>query len=664
MLTYLLPNSQAEIITNLTYWLETAQKKKVGFAVYNPKDKRHYIKRSYDKWLEVTSNIGSHRSLSRHLAILKKEGVLLIYRLNSWTGDQTNYYSINFDKLEEYLYSRFKYLLQNQGVKFFLSKGFDFSVISKKTQWVEALVYQLNIELKLEKGFEFLKSFFKYANHLKKILISEIKLILCRAIASYEANFFPHKVTIGLKSAIGYQEYLKSISKEAMILGIVEKEIKSEIIEKTKGNSSSLDRELPIIVEKLDNSLKPNENSSVIEKEKDNLSISEINRDSEKIEGKIKEKPEMELDSKNQPELLVKENNRIRKYDPYFDNKINNSPQNRGILGKLPEGPWKIGKKIDQKFIEYIAKKWTNNRNSKFYGQNIEDVKRCVLGSYINEPLRVVADWELYHQHYKKSIQAIVSRHRSGDRIAVGEIEELKVNQRAFIPTPSELLGTDEDLENDSMEECIVLLSELQQQGVLSGNSRYKELKEKNLALPIEKSQKQLPTTSLKAMKKALEKKLGINQKIEEETENKERKPQFHITYFPPAQNMKPQELKDLFFQSGIDQKSYIALCHERKKSPPFTFNQMSQTEIDSKIWADISPSFHNAFCYHPDELVKDKIHYSDLTYLNQMLKDENTRTNSEIIHFIDQEYESDLDYIVYFNSDKTEVTSIDLCVF
>ena len=88
--------NEAIILQQIQYWLKNPKSGRVG------KDGRKYIRDTYDEWHNQIPWL-SVRSIKIRLKSLKDKGIVITENLNKSNFDRTQWYSIDYDKLNEFM---------------------------------------------------------------------------------------------------------------------------------------------------------------------------------------------------------------------------------------------------------------------------------------------------------------------------------------------------------------------------------------------------------------------------------------------------------------------------------------------------------------------------------------------------------------------------------
>lgn len=88
--------NEAIILQQIQYWLKNPKSGRVG------KDGRKYIRDTYDEWHNQIPWL-SVRSIKVRLKSLKDKGIVITENLNKSNFDRTQWYSIDYDKLNEFM---------------------------------------------------------------------------------------------------------------------------------------------------------------------------------------------------------------------------------------------------------------------------------------------------------------------------------------------------------------------------------------------------------------------------------------------------------------------------------------------------------------------------------------------------------------------------------
>lgn len=116
--------NEAIILQQTQYWLKNPKSGRVG------EDGRKYIRDTYDEWQQQLTWL-STRTIKSRIKSLQNKGLLLTANLNKSKYDRTNWYSIDYDKLNELMYSEETSLLKVKKVT--NKKGSNFTIKSEKS---------------------------------------------------------------------------------------------------------------------------------------------------------------------------------------------------------------------------------------------------------------------------------------------------------------------------------------------------------------------------------------------------------------------------------------------------------------------------------------------------------------------------------------------------
>ncbi|WP_281829542.1 conserved phage C-terminal domain-containing protein [Lactobacillus amylolyticus] len=116
--------NEAIILQQIQYWLKNPKSGRVG------EDGRKYIRDTYDEWQQQLTWL-STRTIKSKIKSLQNKGLLLTANLNKSKYDRTNWYSIDYDKLNELMQSEETSLSKVKKVT--NEKGSNFTIKSEES---------------------------------------------------------------------------------------------------------------------------------------------------------------------------------------------------------------------------------------------------------------------------------------------------------------------------------------------------------------------------------------------------------------------------------------------------------------------------------------------------------------------------------------------------
>ena len=433
ILTVCFTNSQLLIIKDLQKWIfEVKNKKQYSFLEWHVQEERYYLRRTLNQWQEYCPG-HTPSGYAKAIGFLKRQGIITIRKLNAYDKDQTNYYTLNPDRLQAYMREKLVDLLDRFSFVKLIKQNLCFQQLKKIDSKLKGIFQDGFLGWLEEAGIQAMSYFVQGKKNLVTWLIrdQEVKNKIHGLIDDYESVHYPRKVSNAFKNLVAYP-----------------RRFKKTITKKTQINQSTTPAKISI-----------NEDNSEI------ISLTVQLEQPTRVDNS----ESMKID---QPENLAITPRSI-KTDKYFGSQQRN-PQKQGVLGKIPEGPWINNNRLDQNFLEYIAKQWMSQPKSQFAGQTLIQVKRAVLGSYVNEGDRIALDWQMYHEAYHQRIANLYERKQSNMGIKSAEISELYQHQRAIYPAPAELTGMDEDITIEQIQDSLLLLEQLYTQQLNQVNEQSK----------------------------------------------------------------------------------------------------------------------------------------------------------------------------------------------
>lgn len=309
------------------------------------------------------------------------------------TKNQTYYYRINYQKLQELISDRLKSLGINTKVEEKINEEREVTIVDFSD------ISFLDCQQTLESINPLTSSFIKN-QHTRLLDSLNTSFLDCQKT---DQNKHQNRLHTHIERESSTKDSTREQDREA----IDHPPLKTE----TKNNSSPSIRD-----PKKDNLPPPvlQDNTERVTKESNEYQVTS---------NKYEAQPQKELVTRNS--LLVTS----RKYDRALG--INPPEQQKDIQQRLydwlPEGAWCVNGKLDPNFLEWVAQDWL-----KDYGGNIDKTKAHVQINFKKDPANIPIRWEQYRSQVLKRYDNASIRMANGVELSPEEQQELINHGRAI----------------------------------------------------------------------------------------------------------------------------------------------------------------------------------------------------------------------------------------